>query len=191
LSLICSPASLRSVLHVGVALYLALGWIAVVSAACRAQGDPEQRRASVTIRDREGDVVGRATLTEGAVGIVIKAELEGLPPGTHAFHVHETGVCEPPFQSAGAHLSVSGSEHGILSPGGMHVGDLPNVHLPESGSIEVDAFLEGATLGEGGELLPLLDEDGSALVLHAGADDYRTDPAGNAGDRIACGIITR
>lgn len=149
-------------------------------------------RATASIRNLDGDEIGRATLTEGAVGVVVAAELDDLPPGTHAFHVHETGACAPPFESAGGHAHESDTKHGILSPGGMHVGDMPNLHVPDSGEISVDAFVEGATLGSGEDgRLPLLTGDGSALVLHAGADDYATDPAGNAGDRIACGVITR
>jgi Cu-Zn family superoxide dismutase len=181
----------RALQRGGIVLGLVLGSMAVHSATCPAQEGPGPTSLTVTLRDAEGTDVGRATIIEAALGIVVRATLEGLPPGTHAFHVHETGMCEPPFVSAGGHLSAPGSRHGILSLEGMHEGDLPNVHVPESGTIAVDVFVEGVTLGERGEPLSLLDDDGSALVVHEGADDYLTDPSGNAGDRIACGAITR
>lgn len=152
---------------------------------------PDASTASATLRDVEGNEVGRATLTEAAKGVVIAAELEGVPSGTHALHVHAVGACEPPFDSAGSHAKSEGKSHGIRAAGGMHEGDLPNVHVPDSGAVRVEAFAVGTTLGAGGDgRLPLLDENGSALVVHAGADDYATDPAGGAGPRIACGVIT-
>ncbi len=161
------------------------------SGCALAQTAPGASTATATLRDLEGDEVGRATLTEGAKGVVIAADLDGLPPGAHALHVHSVGSCEPPFDSAGGHAKSEGKSHGIGSAGGMHEGDLPNVHVPESGGARVEAFAVGATLGAGTDgRLRLLDEDGSALVLHAGADDYATDPAGAAGARIACGVIT-
>ncbi len=163
----------------------------VLSCGSRVEGSGQSSKASATIRDLEGDVVGRATLTEGEEGVVISAELDGLPAGTHAMHVHAVGACEPPFQSAGGHAHADDRKHGILSPGGMHEGDLPNVHVPESGSLHVEAFVIGATLGDGAGRLPLLAADGSAIVIHANADDYATDPAGDAGERIACGVIER
>jgi Cu-Zn family superoxide dismutase len=174
--------------------FLACGLLAAASVtACRAEADGSQEPApaTATIRDLDGNEVGTATLTEGAEGVVVAVELHDLPAGTHALHVHETGLCEPPFDSAGGHAKGGGKKHGILSPGGMHEGDLPNVHVPESGSLRVDAFAAGATLGAGDDgRLAILDDDGAAIVLHAGADDYATDPAGAAGDRIACGVIT-
>jgi len=141
----------------------------------------------VEVADLEGRPVGVAILVDGAAGILVRADLRGLPVGEHAVHLHETGVCEPPFDSAGGHLDTAGAAHGILSPGGMHTGDLPNFHVSAEGKARFDAFLPGVRLREGSPAL--LDRDGSALVVHALPDDYRSDPAGDAGTRIACGRI--
>lgn len=141
----------------------------------------------VEIADLEGRPVGFATFVDGPAGILVRAVLRGLPAGEHAVHLHETGVCEPPFDSAGGHLDVAGAAHGILSPGGMHAGDLPNFHASAEGEARFDAFVPGLRLRGGGPAL--LDADGSALIVHAFPDDYRSQPAGDAGTRIACGRI--
>jgi Cu-Zn family superoxide dismutase len=136
-----------------------------------------------------GRSVGTARLTETTRGVLIHLGLANAPPGVHAFHVHEVGVCEPPgFESAGAHFNPSKARHGFANAEGAHAGDLPNLHLAP-GAAEMEIMVPGATLDDG--VVGLLDGDGAALVLHGAADDYRTDPAGNAGPRIACGVITR
>lgn len=146
----------------------------------------ERATATYDISDADGEVVGRLTLTDGADGVLIEAEIDGLEPGEHGFHLHETGRCEPPFESAGGHYAPSGSAHGLLSDGGPHAGDLPNLVVAEGVSTTAThAWAAGVTIEE------LTAEDGSALVIHAGPDDYRTDPAGAAGDRVACAAITR
>jgi superoxide dismutase, Cu-Zn family len=100
------------------------------------------------------------------------------------------GACDPPgFQSAGGHFNPLGWEHGFLNPRGPHAGDLPNIHVPAGGRLELEVLAPGLTLGPGPTTL--FDADGSALVIHEGVDDYRTDPTGNAGDRIACAVIRR
>lgn len=152
--------------------------------------DAQPADAGATLLDAEGSVVGTVELvsTPGG-GILVRAALEALPPGVHAFHIHETGVCTPPsFASAGGHYAPHGRAHGVLSSEGRHAGDLPNIHVPLAGALTFELFVDHATLKEkdGG----LLDTDGSAFVIHAGPDDYRTDPAGDAGPRIACGPIT-
>ncbi|MDX1623790.1 MAG: superoxide dismutase family protein [Gemmatimonadota bacterium] len=144
---------------------------------------------AVAFLDRDGAEVGDAVVEGTPNGVLIRVRLDGVPPGVHAFHVHETGLCEPPFTSSGGHLAAEGSAHGFRSPGGPHAGDLPNVYVPESGKLRFDAFAGGLSRGGGGGGLALLDEDGAALVLHAGADDYATDPAGAAGERIACAVV--
>lgn len=144
---------------------------------------------AVVFLDRDGAEVGEAVVEETPNGVLIRARLDGVPPGVHAFHVHETGLCEPPFTSSGGHLAAEGSAHGFRNPGGPHAGDLPNVYVPESGELRFDAFADGLSLGGEGGGLAVLDEDGAALVLHAGADDYATDPAGAAGERIACAVV--
>jgi len=152
--------------------------------------DAQPADAGATLLDAEGAVVGRVDLVSTPGGaILLRATLEGLPPGVHAFHIHETGVCTPPsFTSAGGHHAPHGRAHGVLSPEGRHAGDLPNVHVPSDGALTVEVFVDHASLKETER--GLLDADGSAFVIHAGPDDYRTDPAGDAGPRIACGPIT-
>jgi len=144
--------------------------------------------AHADLQDQKGQKVGAASLKEEPNGVLITVDIMSLPPGEHAFHIHETGVCEPPFKSAGGHFNPPHKQHGFENPNGMHAGDLPNIYVPENGKLKFDAFASGVTLQKD-KANSLFDKDGSALVVHAGADDYKTDPAGNAGDRIACGVI--
>jgi Cu-Zn family superoxide dismutase len=145
--------------------------------------------AHAELRDEQGKKVGAATLEETPHGVLITLDLDGVPPGTHAFHIHEVGKCEPGFKSAGGHFNPTDKKHGVLSTAGMHAGDLPNVNVPESGKLKVDVFATGVTLGKGDN--SLFDADGSSLVIHAGPDDYKTDPAGDAGARLACGVVVK
>ena len=134
---------------------------------------------------REVEVVDAVPETDSQH--LIAVHLDKLPAGERAFHVHETGKCDvPSFESAGKHFNPTGATHGVLSAKGPHTGDLPNIHVSPSGSTELEFVVVGARLG--GED-SLLDADGAAIVLHAKPDDHRTDPAGHAGDRIACGVI--
>jgi len=120
-------------------------------------------------------------------GVLLHLRLHGLPPGAHGLHLHTVGKCEPPsFDSAGPHFNPRRATHGFHSAGGGHEGDLPNLHVPESGAIDVEVLAVGAALTEGS----LLDADGTSVVVHAGPDDYRSDPAGNSGARMACGVIS-
>lgn len=160
------------------AALLAGCWIAS-SAVAQSRAD-----ATATLQDVDGNAVGAAEFFEAPRGTLLKVRFQGLPEGTHAFHVHETGECEPPFQSAGGHFNPYEVAHGFFADAGQHAGDLPNIHVPASGELELEIF--SAFLIQDGTLL---DEDGSALVVHAGADDYSTDPAGAAGERLACGVI--
>jgi Cu-Zn family superoxide dismutase len=145
-------------------------------------------KASAVLKDKDGKEVGKVELTDSPSGVLLRLTLEGIPPGDHAFHVHAVGKCEPPdFKSAGPHFNPDETKHGLLNPEGPHSGDMPNLHVPDSGKLTVEVFNEMVTLD--GEQA-LLDDDGSAIVVHASADDYTTDPAGNAGDRIACGVVT-
>ena len=109
-----------------------------------------------------------------------------ITPGTHAFHVHQVGKCEPPFKSAGDHFNPSTKKHGLLDKGGGHAGDLPNIYVPDRGSLMVEFVAPKFSLKRGKN--SLLDSDGSALVIHAQGDDHKSDPAGESGDRIACGV---
>jgi superoxide dismutase, Cu-Zn family len=145
--------------------------------------------ASAALKDKDGKEVGQVVLTRTQDGVLLNVTLTGIPPGDHAFHVHTTGKCEPPdFKSAGPHFNPDHTQHGMMNSEGPHSGDMPNLHVPDSGKLQVEILNTLVSLdGDAG----LLDDDGSALIVHAGADDYKTDPAGNAGDRTACGVVTR
>ena len=146
--------------------------------------------AHATLKDAQGQQVGTATLT-GAGGVVkIIVEVKGLPPGQHGIHVHGAGKCEAPeFKSAGAHFNPAHKKHGLESAEGHHAGDLPNLTVGADGTGTFSGTLDGATLGQGSS--SLLNPEGTAIVIHAGPDDGKTDPAGNSGARIACGVIEK
>ena len=146
--------------------------------------------ASATIKDAMGKTIGDATLCETSSGVLIKVDLTGAPAGVHAIHVHTTGKCDAPmFTTAGGHFAPGGTKHGLMAAGGPHAGDLPNIFVPADGKLSIEIFEPNVTLAAGPR--SLLDADGSAIVLHATADDYMTDPAGNAGGRIACGVVAK
>ena len=148
----------------------------------------EEHTATAVLRDAEGKSVGTASLRETQAGVLLKVEFTVIAPGVHGFHVHEHGRCDAPsFESAGGHLGRSGATHGFLQASRPHEGDLPNIHVPQNRELTVEVIITGVTLrtGDGS----LLDADGSALVVHAGPDDYESQPAGDAGSRIACGVI--
>ena len=144
-------------------------------------------QATAVLMDPDGKEVGKVTLTAVPTGVLLDADLTALPPGDHAFHIHEFGKCEAPdFKSAGGHFNPEEDEHGLMNKAGPHAGDMPNIHVPESGQLRIEVLNQMVNLSRG-----LLDKDGSAIVIHEGADDYVSDPAGHAGDRIACGVITK
>jgi Cu-Zn family superoxide dismutase len=146
--------------------------------------------AKATLVNSQGQKVGEATLTETPQGVKINLKVENLPPGLHAFHIHEKGVCAAPdFQSAGGHFNPFGKQHGLKNPAGPHAGDLPNLTVGEDGKGSLETVATLVTLKEGKN--SLLQPGGTSLVLHAQADDDMTDPAGNAGARIACGVIVK
>ena len=153
-------------------------------------GSAHTPAAKATLQDGKGRTVGQVTLRETAAGVLIRADLTGVPPGTHGFHLHEVGECTAPtYESAGGHFNPDGKKHGLLADGGPHAGDMPNLHVPTHERFSIEILNTRVTLGAGSQ--SLMDNDGSAVVIHAGEDDYRTDPAGDAGDRIACGVIER
>jgi superoxide dismutase, Cu-Zn family len=146
-------------------------------------------QATAELKDKDGKAVGMATFRESSGGLTVNVNVKGLTPGLHAVHVHAVGKCDAPaFASAGGHFNPTQKKHGHKSPEGAHGGDLPNMLVARDGTGRFEVFTDGMTLKSGAT--SVLDKDGSALVVHAGVDDYATDPAGNAGDRVACGIIT-
>lgn len=156
--------------------------LALAAASAAAQS------AKATLKNADGKEVGTASLTATPAGVLIRLSLSGLPPGERAFHVHAVGKCEPPFTSAGPHFNPGGKKHGLMASEGHHAGDMPNLHIPASGELAVEVLNGDVTL-EKGKPGSLLGGQGTALIIHAGKDDYKTDPTGDAGGRIACGLI--
>lgn len=137
----------------------------------------------------KGESIGMAMLTEQADGVHIKVEASKLTPGKHGIHVHENGVCQgPDFASAGAHLNLTAHQHGFLNPKGPHEGDLLNLEVGPTGTARGEFVNKSVTLAKG-KPNSLLKQGGTSLVIHADEDDYKTDPTGNSGARIACGVI--
>jgi superoxide dismutase, Cu-Zn family len=144
--------------------------------------------ATADARTSAGLLAARATATQMGDSIRVRIEAMGMPRGTYAAHIHATGVCTPPdFANAGPHWNPTGREHGRNNPAGMHKGDLPNLTVGTDGRGSFEYTIPGAWVTGGS--LPMLDADGAAVVIHAQADDYRSDPAGNAGARMACGVF--
>ena len=145
--------------------------------------------AKATLADANGKTVGDVNLIQTNEGVLMRLSVQGSPAGEHAFHVHAVGKCEPPFTTAGPHFNPGSKKHGLEAADGAHAGDMPNLHIPSSGDLSVEVLNGMITLAKG-RPNSVFDTDGSAVVIHAKADDYKTDPAGDAGDRIACGVIT-
>lgn len=155
------------------------------------------RRASMgdfgeaTLINAAGARVGRAVLTQGPFGLLIRIEAEGLTPGWHGVHIHATGQCDAPFSSAGAHINHGDptAPHGLLNAGGPDGGDLPNIFADSAGQVRTEIFTNRARIASNGPGQWLWDADGSALIIHANADDHVSQPIGGAGDRVACGVM--
>jgi Cu-Zn family superoxide dismutase len=146
------------------------------------------RTATATIRDGAGARIGEATFTDSYAGLIIAGSVEGLGIGAHGIHIHEAGKCEPPFATAGGHYNPEKHKHGFRSAEGHHLGDLPNIDVPPSGRLRFEFLLTDVTLrGPHG----LLDGNGASIVIHTTRDDFATDPAGNSGARLACGVIVQ
>lgn len=142
-------------------------------------------QAVAMLQTADGQPAGSASATETADGLAIALNVEGIAPGEHGLHVHTTGSCAPPkFESAGGHWNPTERQHGLDNPQGHHAGDMPNLTVAADGTGKLEYTLAGGTLAG------LLDADGSAFVIHAMRDDQMTDPSGNSGDRIACGVFS-
>jgi Cu-Zn family superoxide dismutase len=153
-------------------------------------GQEEAMRAQAVFIDTEGKEIGGAILTETPNGVLIELTVNNLPRGEHGFHIHETGSCvTPDFKSAGGHYNPLDKKHGYITEEGYHAGDFPNQFVEADGLMRGSLFNPNITLSESDA--SLFDFDGSALVVHAEADDYSSQPAGAAGARIACAVIKK
>ena len=160
---------------------------ALIAASFSLASPAVAQSAKATLKDQKGAEVGTVDLTQTPAGVMLRLSLKGLPGGERAFHIHAAGRCEPPFTTAGGHFNPAGQKHGLLvGPG--HAGDMPNLHIPDNGVLVVEILNAAVTL-EKGKPNSLFQSDGTSIVIHAGKDDYKSDPTGNAGDRIACGVI--
>lgn len=173
-------------------LALALGLVFLAAGVASAEPLVEMKpKAKATLVNAEGKEVGTALFEEIPGGLRLSLKVSNFPPGFHAFHVHSVGLCEPPdFKSAGPHFNPFHKKHGRQNPEGPHAGDLQDLYVGKDGTGDLDALVPALTLSGEGEN-SLFHPGGTALVIHASPDDNKTDPAGNAGDRIACGVVTR
>ena len=165
--------------------------LALTLAGCQTVADeaPNERLGQATLRLANGLPGGTAQVLASGSQVNIAIAVVGLSPGVHGVHLHLTGACDAPdFATAGAHLNPGGHQHGTGNPSGSHLGDLPNVTVGPAGTGTVSTTLAGS---RDAVLTQLFDADGTAVVVHASGDDYRTDPSGNSGARIACGVLTR
>jgi Cu-Zn family superoxide dismutase len=156
---------------------------------------PISEAPSVPLVNASGQIIGEVRGGDSPNGAVLEIDAHGLPPGVHGIHIHDVGICQPPdFKSAGGHWNPTGKQHGGQNPNGAHMGDLQNVTVAQDGTLKARIVVPGTYLSNTGRNAPpgsyeILDASGASVVIHAKPDDYKTDPSGNSGDRIACAAL--
>lgn len=166
-----------------------IGFLSAVLLLMAGCSGEERSPLETSVYNAEDDKIGTATFTEQPAGVQVKLKVEGLEPGMHAVHIHEFPKCESPdFKTAGNHFNPLSKEHGLMNAKGAHAGDMPNVETDASGMIDVELMLPEAKLKE--DQMSLLRKEGTSIVIHSGPDDGMSQPAGDSGERVACGKIT-
>ena len=168
-------------------LVMLVALLAAISPAFADGGDT--LRATFEVRNTNGRAVGTMTLTQQSNGVLVEGHFQGLPAGPHGIHFHAVGTCTPDFAAAGPHFNPTGAQHGLNNPAGPHAGDLPNLGIGADGTGHYSQVNNSITLRQG-EANSVYDNDGTAIIIHANVDDQVTDPTGNSGDRIACGVVS-
>ena len=164
--------------------------VAVLSTAIAPLAASAADMAGADIVNTDGAVIGKATFEQAPTGVLMSVDVAGLPPGAHGIHLHAVGACTPNFKAATGHINPNKAKHGLRNPEGPDNGDLPNLFVAADGTAKAEFFTTLVSVA-GGDMPALLDEDGSAVIIHENPDDHMTQPIGGAGGRIGCGVIAK
>ena len=164
--------------------------VAVLSTAIAPLAASAADMAGADIINTDGAVIGKATFEQAPTGVLMSVDVAGLPPGAHGIHLHAVGACTPNFKAATGHINPNKAKHGLRNPEGPDNGDLPNLFVAADGTAKAEFFTTLVSVA-GGDMPALLDEDGSAVIIHENPDDHMTQPIGGAGGRIGCGVIAK